>query len=435
MNPLSSFRILLQVFSPVMTAPSFNRWVTLLTGWLFARRHTVTGLIMAAQAVGAKRHSSFHRVFAAARWSRDELGLALFQRIRPWTGETVMLVLDDTLTRKRGRKVFGAGMHHDPLLSSRRTTVTNYGHSWVVLGVLVRLPLGRQRWFCLPILCRLYLNKKSAAKHRRCYRTQPELAVQLLHKLFKTQRYQYFRVVADSAYGGRSVLCHLPGNCHLTRRLPLDARLYDPPSPRQPGTSGRPRKRGPRLASPQQMLDPRCRRQTLKLYDRKTPVRLDATQARRHVAPDCELTVVAVEPLRGERGRQAFFSTDATADSEQVLAGFASRGSIEVCFHDAKQHLGFEQPQGWTRKAVERTAPMALLLYSLIVLWFAETGHAAYQAPTRPWYPHKPHASFADRLATLRMQTIREQFLQTPSDDGDRQKWLDALGHAWQQAP
>ncbi len=51
-----------------------------------------------------------------------------------------MLVLDDTLARKRGRKMFGCGMHHDPLLSSRSKTITNWGHNWVVLGVIVELP-------------------------------------------------------------------------------------------------------------------------------------------------------------------------------------------------------------------------------------------------------------------------------------------------------
>ncbi len=87
-----------------------------------------------------------------------------------------MLALDDTLARKRGRKVFGAGMHHDPLLSSRKTAVVNYGHSWVVLGVLVRLPSCAQRWFCLPILFRLVLNKKGAAKHRLRYRSRPAMS-------------------------------------------------------------------------------------------------------------------------------------------------------------------------------------------------------------------------------------------------------------------
>ena len=74
-----SFLALLQPLAGVMTAPSFASFVTLLTGWVFARRRTVTRLIVAAGAVGSKHHSSFHRFFAAARWSLDELGLAVFR--------------------------------------------------------------------------------------------------------------------------------------------------------------------------------------------------------------------------------------------------------------------------------------------------------------------------------------------------------------------
>ncbi|MBU0638018.1 MAG: transposase, partial [Planctomycetes bacterium] len=87
-------------------------------------------------------------------------------------------------------------------------------------------------------------------------------------------------------------------------------------------------------------------------------------------------------PLSGGRPMQAFHSTCHEATAEQVLTWYARRWSIEETFHDAKGHLGFEEPQGWTRKAVERTAPTAMLLYSLIVLWFAAEGQRHYQRPT-----------------------------------------------------
>ena len=90
------------------------------------------------------------------------LGLALFDLIQPFLGSVVMLGLDDTLAHKRGLKMFGAGMHHDPLLSSRGKVITNWGHSWVVLGVIVELPFRRGHYYFLPILFRLYLNQKSA---------------------------------------------------------------------------------------------------------------------------------------------------------------------------------------------------------------------------------------------------------------------------------
>jgi len=238
----------------------------------------------------------------------------------------------------------------------------------------------------------------ASRKARRAYRTRPELAVQMLEMLCASRPHRTFHAIADSAYGGQSVLNHLPDNCELTSRLLMDARLYQAPPERRPGQPGRPRKRGDRLPSPRQMLDHRARRITLRIYGRCDRTRVVDVEARVYAAPDRPLRVVAVEPLNGGRGRQAFYSTVHDASAEQVLCWYARRWSIEVTFHDAKQQLGFEQPQGWSRQAVRRTAPMAMLLYSLIVLWFASVGHRQYQPPNRPWYPHKAHASFADML-------------------------------------
>jgi hypothetical protein len=77
--------------------------------------------------------------------------------------------------------------------------------------------------------------------------------------------------------------------------------------------------------------------------------------------------VEAVEPLTGGRRPQAFFSTRPDDAAEAVLERYACRWSIEVTNHDAKGQLGFEEPQGWSRPAAERTAPVAMLMYSLVV--------------------------------------------------------------------
>jgi hypothetical protein len=77
----------------------------------------------------------------------------------------------------------------------------------------------------------------------------------------------------------------------------------------------------------------------------------------------------------------------------------------------ATGQLGFEEPQGWTRRAVQRTAPVAMLLYALVVLWFSGEGHRHCQPPRRPWYPGKTQASLADMLATLRCQTVKAEVL------------------------
>ena len=228
-----SFLLLLQSLVPIMTAPSFANFRVVVTGWIFAGRHTITQMLLAAGAVGGKHFSAYHRLFAAARWSRDRMGLAVFDMIQPVLGETILAAVDDTLARKRGLKMFGTGMHHDPLLSSRGKAITNWGHSWVVLGILVDFPLWPGRTFCLPVLFRLYLNKKRAEKERRRYRSRPELAVELIELLCGHVKSRRFHVVADSAYGGQSVLKFLPANCDLTSRLTMNARLYSAPPERK----------------------------------------------------------------------------------------------------------------------------------------------------------------------------------------------------------
>ena len=430
----TSFVEFLQPVVPVFTAPTFSSFLTVLTGWVFARRRVVTRMIEAADAVGAKHHSAFHRVFSAACWSLDELGLAIFTRIEPWlSDDPVLLSLDDTLARKRGRKVFGVGMHHDPLLSSRKTAVMNWGHNWVVLGVIVSFPFRPGHYVSLPILFRLYVNQKTATQKRLRHRTRPELAVEMLDVLCKRHENRRFHAIGDSAYGGQSVLAHLPANCDLTSRLVLNARLYAAPPVRKPGTHGRPRKRGQPLPTPRKMLEPRTRRLTLDLYGRRDRSRVADQVARVYAVPQRPLRIVAVEPLSGGRRMQAFYSTCHEATAEQVLIGYARRWSIEVTFHDAKGHLGFEQPQGWTRKAVERTAPTAMLLYSLIVLWFAAEGHRHYRAPNRPWYRSKSGASFADMLSTLRCESVREQVLSLGLHGQDSRNIMKTLLNAVQQ--
>jgi hypothetical protein len=432
-----SFLDLLQPLSCVMTTPTFDSFLTVLMGWVFARRHTVTGMILAADAVGMKHHSAYHRLFAAARWSLDELGLAIFRLlILPLMGNgMIWLGIDDTLARKRGLKVFGVGMHHDPLLSTRKTAITNWGHCWVVLGVICKLPFCGDRWFCLPILFRLYVPKKTAEKKRLPYYTKPQLAVQMLEWLCGRFENRQFHAIGDSTYGGKSVLCKLPNNCGLTSRLKMDARLYDaPPARSKSRKGGRPRKRGTRLPTPQEMLVERCRHLTLDIYGRKDKSRVAECVARVYAAPQRPLKIVAVDPLTGGRKGQAFFSTCPKDSAEQVLTRYAARWSLEVSNHDAKGQLGFEEPQGWSKSAVHRTAPVAMLLYALVVLWFSREGHRHYQPPTRPWYIGKTEASFADMLATLRCQSVKRQVLSMHLHGSGSRNVLKCLIHAVKQA-
>jgi len=93
-----------------------------------------------------------------------------------------------------------------------------------VLCLIVEFPFRRGHYVSRPVLFRLYVHQKTAAGKRLRYRTRPELAVEMLALLCRRHENRRFHVMADSTYGGQSVLAHLPDNCDLTSRLDLDAR-------------------------------------------------------------------------------------------------------------------------------------------------------------------------------------------------------------------
>lgn len=430
-----SFGDLLQPLSCLMTTPSFDSLVTVLTGWVFARRRTITGMILAADAAsGAKHHSAYHRLFAAARWSLDELGLAVAHMLLSCTDGMIVLALDDTLCRKHGRRMFGAGMHHDPLISSRKMDVCNFGHSWVIIGVVRRLPFCGERCWCLPVLFRLYRSKQTVEREKGSYHTRPQLGVEMLQLLCERFATRRFHVLADMAYGGQSVLKHLPDNCDLTSRLLLDARVVDDPPLRRPGQRGRTALRGKPLPSPRKMLEQRATRQQRKTYGRDDCLRVVRQEARLYHVPRRKVCVVATESLRGSKCTRAYYSTITDASASQVLDAYAMRFAIEQAIQDAKGHLGFEQPQNWSENAVRRTAPLAMLLYTLIIWWFSRAGHHHWQAPHRPWYTAKSTPSFADMLATLRCQSVEREIAASVAHEPSENKTMKTLLHLLRHA-
>ena len=407
MDICNSFVQLLQVFSVTMTSQTHASLVELMAGWVFAPRRTITGMIRAGSA--DRHHSAFHRIFATAKWSIDAAGLAVYDLIRKLLPqETVFLAGDDTLLSRRGLKMFGAGMHRDPMLSSRGFTVLRWGHCWVVLCVVVESPRTPGRCFALPILARLYLNKNASQKWNRAYRTKPELMLEMLELVQAHDPEQPLHFLGDSAYTSSSMLSKIPSSMAVTGRIGCNSRIHAAAPERKPGQKGRSRVRGERLDTPDEMLDAKgLQRVELKLYDNTHyKVRLAEQQGYLYKAPKRPVKVVAVEHQRGGRGREVFYSTETDASAMMILLWFSWRWPIEVTFHDSKQHLGIGEPENRKTKAVRRTVPCGLLMYTLVILW-----HECIRkkpAPTLRKWKGKRHASFPEMLAALRSDSLAE---------------------------
>ena len=423
MSVVSSFSALLASFIPLMTRPTFENLKVLSSGWvLSAGKRTVTGMIQRAGAVGMKDHSAFHRFFSRAQWSLDEVSHALLGVLLRFVpdGECVYLAVDDTLCRKRGLRIFGACMHHDPMISSKRVGLVNWGHSWVIVGILLRFPFAPQTYWCLPFAFRLYISRKRAKSQRwkrgrRAYKSRPELAVELLENTANWFPGRRFHVLGDSAYGGRSVAENLPENFELTSRILLNAKLYDDPEPRQ--GRGRPRKKGRVLPTPQEVANNRKRkwkRKKLSLYGKRRVVEIKEHTGLWKSSGFRRIHITIVRDASRSTPDQAFYTTDHSTTALETLSRYAARWSIETAFQNAKSHFGFEDPQNRTVRAVERTAPMGMVFYSLVVVWFAKTGHRSCKFPSRPWYRWKATASFLDMLVTIKRESLKEHFLRDP---------------------
>jgi len=88
--------------------------------------------------------------------------------------------------------------------------------------------------------------------------------------------------------------------------------------------------------------------------------------------------------------------------------------SIEQAFADARNVLGAGEARNRVRLAVERTVPFALLMHTLIILWYARHGHDPADIDDRrarqPWYRTKIEPAFEDMLIKLRRTLITARF-------------------------
>jgi hypothetical protein len=435
MELTASFAELLQQFAPVFTAPTYQTFVAIVAGWILSQRHRfITEVIFSGGNVGNGHWSRFHRFFSHAAWDIDSFSMALAKLamtvLAP--GATLRWAVDDTLCRKRGLTLYGAGMHYDPLISSRPKALVSWGHDWVVLCLLVVHPFwAPTKVFALPIAARLYINRQGLTKGKKSkgksakakakakakpdpnHRTRPELALELIKLVARRFPDDEILLLGDSAYGGQSVLSHLPPNVHLISRVHPKGALYEPAPPKIKGTKGPARKKGDRLPGMAEWAEAPEQPWTRLDFDQfglHASLSVKARKALYYTSGrDRLLTIVLVRDLQGKRPDQMFYCTKLDWTAREVLSAYACRWAIECTFEFCKQFLGLEDPANRLPKAVERTAPMALFLYTIVVVWFHRTGHGSLQFPFRPWYTTKEEPSFADMLTTLRRLSYDEK--------------------------
>jgi hypothetical protein len=397
-----------------------NRWrlPVLLVGILFAGgRRTVTTWLRAA---GVSDDFDDYYYFLAALGRKTEsiatqlAALVLGTLPLP---ERVLLVIDDSPTKRYGPKVEGADVHHNPTPGPAGQPFL-YGHIWVTLSLALRHP----QWgpLALPLRAMLYVRRQTLATIPQSrgwprFATKLQLAarlvewiVPLLKKAGKT-----VWIVVDGGYVKRPFLRRvLPlSNVVVVGRLRKDAHLRDLPPQWKPGQRrrrGRPRKYGRHRISLAKRAGHRRGWQTIEctVYGAagsKTYKTFLATYA----PTGGRIRVVLVKE---DHGWYAFFSTDPSASVQEVLEAFADRATIEQDFHDVKEVWGSGQQQVrniWTNLAVYN---LNLWMHTLVELWaWNRSGLQLVDRSDSPWDDPARRPSHANRRKALRRQIMQSQ--------------------------
>jgi hypothetical protein len=188
----------------------------------------------------------------------------------------------------------------------------------------------------------------------------------------------------------------------------LDAGLYEPAPPRAQQKSRKPRIKGEALPKLEAIaLDPKtkwCRGQVDWYAEgprQKEWCSGRAVWYRAGKKPVAICWVLVREP-GDNKTLKSYFCTTPEWSVAQVLVTYMGRWSLEVTFAECRQHLGVETQRQWSDKAIGRSTPLLLGLYSLLVL-FAQQLHPDGKVPVAQaaWYP-KQSATFSDVLASVR---------------------------------
>jgi len=417
---VSAWDALVQQLGCVFTEPTARTWQQIALGWVLNRGPATVTAIFRTLGDTADRHwTVYEKFFYQAAWCFSTLCAVLLQRVvypllreaaQAGASEMVAdLAIDDTTAGRCGKHVAHAGWFKDASATgpSHRGTVIHWAHNWLVGAVTLRLPGWPLLRWVLPVLFTLY-RKRTDCNPEHPFRTRQQLAGEMIRQAGEALPKVRWRVVADGQYASRDVVRALPENVNLVSRIRRDAAIYALPKARRRGQRGQPAKKGPRLPTPRQLA---ARRkvgwQKITLFKQGHRVErlvLGITCLWYHVCRDKPIRLVLVRDPVGQETDDFFFCTSATVADAEIVQRYYDRWGVEEAIQEAKQCLGFETTQGWCSKTVNRRAPLAMVLVTLVKVWYAR---CALQEPAllpepQPWYPHKVHPSLVDMLAALR---------------------------------
>jgi hypothetical protein len=410
----------LSAFAPLFTHSSWARAQALLCGTLLApANHTVTAALRTLGLAHQPGFQNYHRLLNRARWSAcHAAGVLLSLLVEAFVPSGPVIVgLDETIERRRGRKLTARAIYRDAARSSKECFQKTSGLRWMSLALLAPVGWAARVW-ALPFLTALCPSERYGPYVRRGRRHKPlaERARGLLGQVRRWLPDRALLVVADGGYAALELLAWCARQARpvtVITRLRLDAALYRPAPARRPGQNGRPRLKGRRLSPLTRRLEQAhtrwqgCR---LPWYGGEVRRLQLATATAVWYSPGKPPVAIRWVLVRDPKKRfepQALLSTDPKLSARQIVEYFVRRWSMETTFQEARLYLGLEGQRQWNDLATARATPVRLALFSLVTLVVQR--QPGWQGAFRrsAWY-EKPRPTFADALAQVRRALWRQ---------------------------
>ena len=403
---------LLIEFAPLFSKPVWEHAKVLLVGAILAPgTRTVTACLRVMGLSQEQCFVNYHRVLNRARWSplaASHILLRLLVTCFAPQGELV-LGLDDTIERRRGDQINAKGIYRDPVRSSHAHFVKASGLRWLCCMLLVKVSWAGSIWG-LPFLTVLCPSERYHTDRGRRHQKLPERARQMMRLLARWLPDRRLILVGDGSFAALELLhavSQMPNACLITR-LRLDAEWWNPAPERKPSQNGRPRVKGARRPSPNNVLTipTPCGRHwksnTAMAGRREVEIYTETCVGYKSGFQPVLIRWVLVRDPQGQYDPQAFLSTHVDHTPVQILTWFVRRWRMEVTFEETRAHLGMETQRQWSDLAIARTTPVFLGLFSLVAL-MADHLITSHTIPVRTaaWYT-KELPTFADAMALVR---------------------------------
>jgi hypothetical protein len=424
-------------FSDLFTRPTWSNVLVLMAGAILAPgRRTVTTALRILGREHDPGFCTFHRSLSRATWSsRAAAGHLLKLLIMTFvpSGAPVVIAVDDTIERRWGPKIRARGIYRDPVRSSKGHFVKASGLRWLSAMLLVDVPWAH-RVMALPFLTLLAPSERFYAAKPRTPKTLLDWARQAVLQIHRWLPDRSIVLVVDSTFAAYRFLDAVRKHVCVVSRLRLDANLFDFPPPKHKGR-GRPRVRGQRLDKLFTLLDnpntawQRCRIRNWYAQTNRTLEFVTGTAIWHHNgAPAVPIRWLLVRDPTGQLKPQAFLATDLNARPDHILTWFVGRWQAEVTFEEVRAHLGVETQRQWSDKAILRTTPVLLAMFSLVTLWTYDLAQARRLRPrTAAWY-QKNVLTFSDAIAAVRREIWAYQISSMSRPRRDR---IEIPRHIW----